>query len=132
MKYAELHLHDHFSTLDGKDTPEEYMKRAKELGMTHLAQTNHGTLSGHRAFQRAAKEAGIIPILGVEAYYSVTGRDDRRSKAKRTDGTNVYNHLIILAQGETGLKTLNTLNERAWVEGFYNKPRMDFELLEEH
>lgn len=132
MKYTELHLHDHFSTLDGKDTPEDYMKRAKELGMTHLSQTNHGTLSGHRAFQVAAKEAGIIPILGVEAYYSSTGRDDRRSKAKRTDGTNVYNHLIILAQGETGLSTLNRLNERAWIEGFYNKPRIDFELLEEH
>lgn len=132
MNYTELHLHDHFSTLDGKDTPEDYMKRAKEIGMTHLAQTNHGTLSGHRAFQRAAKDAGIVPILGVEAYYSSTGRDDRRSKAKRTDGTNVYNHLIILAQGEGGLKTLNRLNERAWVEGFYNKPRIDMELLEEH
>lgn len=132
MRYTELHLHDHFSTLDGKDTPEDYMKRAKELGMTHLAQTNHGTLSGHRAFQRAAKEAGIVPILGVEAYISGTDRFDRRSKAKRTDGTNVYNHLIILAQDETGLQTLNTLNEKAWLEGFYNKPRIDFELLEEH
>jgi DNA polymerase-3 subunit alpha len=132
MNYTELHLHDHFSTLDGKDTPEDYMKRARELGMTHLSQTNHGTLSGHRAFQRAAKEAGIIPILGVEAYISGTDRFDRRSKAKRTDGTNVYNHLIILAQNETGLQTLNTLNEKAWVEGFYNKPRIDLELLEEH
>lgn len=132
MNYTELHLHDHFSTLDGKDTPEDYMKRAKELGMTHLAQTNHGTLSGHRDFQVAAKEAGIIPILGVEAYFSATGRDDRRSKAKRTDGTNVYNHIIILAQNEVGLRTLNTLNEKAWVEGFYNKPRIDFELLEEY
>lgn len=129
---VELHLHDHFSTLDGKDTAEVYMKRAKELGMTHLAQTNHGTLSGHRAFQVAAKEAGITPILGVEAYFAVTGRTDRRSKSKRTDGTNVYNHLLVLAQNETGLQTLNKLNEKAWVEGFYNKPRIDFELLEEH
>jgi len=129
---VELHLHDHFSTLDGKDTPEDYMKRAKEIGMTHLAQTNHGTLSGHRAFQRAAKAAGITPILGVEAYISGTDRFDRRSKAKRTDGTNVYNHLVILAQNETGLQTLNTLNEKAWTEGFYNKPRIDMELLEDH
>lgn len=132
MQYTELHLHDHFSTLDGKDTPDDYMRRAKELGMTHLAQTNHGTLSGHREFQRAAKKHGIIPILGVEAYISGTDRFDRRSKARRSDGTNVYNHLIILAQNETGLKTLNTLNESAWVEGFYNKPRIDFELLEAH
>lgn len=108
------------------------MKRAKELGMTHLAQTNHGTLSGHRAFQRAAKEAGIVPILGVEAYISGTDRFDKRSKARRTDGTNVYNHLILLAQNEKGLSTLNKLNELAWIEGFYNKPRIDFDLLEQY
>lgn len=132
MNYTELHLHTHFSTLDGKDTPEDYMRRAKELGMTHLAMTDHGTLSGHRAFQLAAKESGIVPILGVEAYISSTDRFDRRSKARRTDGTNVYNHLIILAQNETGLNTLNRLNELAWVEGYYNKPRIDFDLLEDH
>lgn len=132
MAYTELHLHDYYSTLDGLNSPEEYMQRAKELGMTHLAQTNHGTLLGHREFQKAAKSAGIIPILGVEAYISPTDRFDRRAKAKRTDGTNVYNHLIILAQGETGMKTLQTLNEKAWTEGFYNKPRIDMELLEEN
>jgi DNA polymerase-3 subunit alpha len=108
------------------------MKRAKELGMTHLAQTNHGTLGGHREFQKAAKEAGIVPILGVEAYISPTDRFDKRAKNKRTDGTNTYNHLIILAQNETGLKTLNALNEIAWTEGFYNKPRIDMDALEEH
>lgn len=132
MAYTELHLHDYYSTLDGLNSPEEYMQRAKELGMTHLAQTNHGTLLGHREFQKAANSAGIIPILGVEAYISPTDRFDRRAKAKRTDGTNVYNHLIIVSQNETGLKTLQTLNEKAWMEGFYNKPRIDMELLEEH
>jgi DNA polymerase-3 subunit alpha len=130
--YTELHLHDYYSTLDGLNSPAEYMKRASELGMTHLAQTNHGTLGGHREFQKAAKEAGITPILGVEAYISPTDRHDRRSKAKRTDGTSVYNHLIILAQNETGMSTLNLLNEKAWTEGFYNKPRIDLELLGEH
>ncbi|QQO39747.1 DnaE-like DNA polymerase III alpha [Streptomyces phage Belfort] len=132
MAYTELHLHDYYSTLDGLNSPDEYMIRAKELGMTHLAQTNHGTLLGHREFQKSAKNAGIVPILGVEAYISPTDRFDRRAKNKRTDGTNVYNHLIILAQGETGMKTLQTLNEKAWTEGFYNKPRIDMELLEEH
>jgi DNA polymerase-3 subunit alpha len=132
LAYTELHLHDYYSTLDGLNSPEEYMQRAKELGMTHLAQTNHGTLLGHREFQKAATSAGITPILGVEAYISPTDRFDRRAKAKRTDGTNVYNHLIILSQNETGLKTLQTLNEKAWTEGFYNKPRIDMELLEEH
>lgn len=132
MAYTELHLHDYYSTLDGLNSPEEYMKRAKELGMTHLAQTNHGTLGGHREFQKAAKDAGIVPILGVEAYISPTDRFDRRGKAKRADGTNAYNHLIVLAQDERGLKTLNKLNEIAWVEGFYNKPRIDMDALEEH
>ena len=132
MAYTELHLHDYYSTLDGLNSPEEYMVRAKELGMTHLSQTNHGTLLGHREFQKAAKDAGIVPILGVEAYISPTDRFDRRAKNKRSDGTNIYNHLIILAQGETGLKTLNKLNEAAWTEGFYSKPRIDMELLEEH
>ncbi|AXG66178.1 DnaE-like DNA polymerase III alpha [Streptomyces phage Annadreamy] len=132
MAYTELHLHDYYSTLDGLNSPAEYMERAKELGMTHLAQTNHGSLIGHREFQKAASAAGIVPILGVEAYISPTDRFDRRAKNKRSDGTNVYNHLIILAQGETGLKTLNTLNEIAWTEGFYNKPRIDMEVLEEH
>jgi DNA polymerase-3 subunit alpha len=132
LNYTELHLHDHHSALDGLNTPAEYMKRAKEIGMTHLAQTNHGTLAGHREFQSAAKEAGIIPILGVEGYISETDRFDRRAKAKRQDGTNVYNHIILLAQDEAGLQNLNKLNELAWTEGFYHKPRFDMELLEEH
>ena len=97
--------------------------------MTHLAQTNHGTLSGHREFQEAATEAGIVPILGVEAYISSTDRFDKRSKTSRNDDTSIYNHIILLAQNETGLKTLNHLSEIAWTEGFYSKPRIDSELL---
>lgn len=131
MKYTELHLHDHYSVLDGLNTPAEYMTRAVELGMTHLAQTNHGTLAGHREFQRAAKEAGIIPILGVEAYISSTDRFDRRSNVKRSDGTSVYNHIGLLAQNEVGLRNLNKMSAEAWTTGFYSKPRMDMDLLEE-
>ena len=85
--------------------------------MTHLAQTNHGTLRGHREFQEAATEAGIVPILGVEAYISSTDRFDKRSKTSRNDDTSIYNHIILLAQNETGLKTLNHLSEIAWTEG---------------
>lgn len=132
MNYVELHLHDHYSALDGLNTPAEYMIRAKEIGMTHLAQTNHGTLAGHREFQEAAQKIGIVPILGVEGYISETDRFDRRAKAKRQDGTNVYNHIILLAQNETGLKNLMKMNEVAWTEGFYHKPRIDMELLEEY
>jgi len=132
LQYTNLHCHDYYSTLDGLSSPEEYMKRAKELGMTHLAQTNHGTLSGHRHFQRAAKEAGVVPILGVEAYISATDRFDKRAKGKRQDGTNIYNHIILLADGEEGLRNLNRLSHIGWSEGFYAKPRIDFEVLEEH
>lgn len=132
MKYHELHLHDHYSALDGLNTPTEYMKRAKELGMTHLAQTNHGTLSGHRDFQRAAKEAGIIPILGMEGYISATDRFDRRAKNKREDGTQTFNHIGLLAANENGLKNLNAMNREAWDSGFYHKPRIDMELLEQY
>jgi DNA polymerase-3 subunit alpha len=132
MHYTELHLHDYFSALDGLDSPAGYFERAKELDMTHLAQTNHGTLIGHREFQREAEKAGITPILGVEAYISATDRFDKRSNAKREDGTSAYNHIILLAQNETGLGTMYKLNEAAWSEGFYNKPRIDMDLLEEH
>lgn len=129
MNYTELHLHDYYSALDGLNSPAEYMIRAKELGMTHLAQTNHGTLGGHREFQIAARDAGITPILGLEAYISPTDRFDKRSQAKREDGTSVYNHIILLAQNEVGLRTLNRLSQTAWEEGYYFKPRMDTELL---
>jgi DNA polymerase III subunit alpha len=132
MQVTELHLHDYFSTLDGLNSPEEYMRRASELGMTHLSQTNHGTLLGHREFQKAAKDAGITPILGVEAYISSTDRFDKRAKNKRTDGTSVFNHVTLLALNETGLRSLRTLNEIAWTEGFYSKPRIDLDVLEEH
>lgn len=108
------------------------MKRAKELGMTHLACTDHGNNSAHRPFQKAAKEAGIVPILGQEMYISATGRFDRTPVKKRDDNTQAYNHLIVLAQNETGLSNLNRLSEIAWTEGFYSKPRMDMDSLEEH
>lgn len=108
------------------------MERAIELGMTHIAQTNHGTLSGHREFQREAEKAGIVPILGVEGYISSTDRFDRRAKNKREDGTQTFNHIGLLAMNENGLKNLNAMNREAWTSGFYSKPRIDMELLEQY
>jgi DNA polymerase-3 subunit alpha len=131
MQSVELHLHTNHSLLDGLNDSAEYMKRANELGMTHLAITDHGVLHGHREHQRAAKEAGITPILGCEMYISGTSRFDRRAVAKRDDNTQAYNHLTVLSQNETGLRNLNRLSEAAWIEGFYSKPRIDLELLEE-
>jgi DNA polymerase-3 subunit alpha len=118
--------------MDGLSTSAEYAKRAAELGMTHLSITDHGTDAGHREHQRACKEAGIIPILGQEMYFSPTDRFDRRTAANRSDDSDVYNHLTVLSMNENGLRNLNTLSDRAWTEGYYNKGRIDLELIEEY
>lgn len=131
MKYAELHAHTIYSAFDGTSTSEAYFKRAAELGITHVAQTDHGTLSGHREHQRAAKAAGLIPILGEEGYFTAD-RFDRTSAAKRSEGDAVYNHITLLAQNEKGLLNLRKMNEIAWTEGFYSKSRIDLEVLEAH
>jgi len=129
--YVNLHAHTHYSPMDGYSTVEEYMTRLKEIGGTAMAITDHGTLAGHRDFQRATKEANIKPILGVEAYLSPTDRWDRRAKANREEADSIYNHLILLAKNDNGLKNIQAGNRVAWRDGFYQKPRWDFELLEE-
>lgn len=131
MRMAELHCHTIYSAMDGTSTSLDYMKRAKELGITHIAQTDHGTHSGHREHQRAAKETGIIPILGEEGYFT-TDRFDRTTAAKRQDGDQIYNHITLLSQNEKGLTNLRKMNEIAWAEGYYHKGRIDIEVLEEY
>lgn len=126
--YVPLHVHDHYSLLDGGATPAEYMARCKELGITHLSQTNHGTTSGFREFQREADKAGIVPILGIEGYIAEDPYD-RRSKAKRQDGTQVYAHQTVLAKSGEGIKTINRHNKFGWTEGFYSKPRWGKDML---
>ena len=130
--YVPLHLHSHFSLLDGVATPEEYVKRAKDLGMPGLALTDHGSLSGHRSMYFAAKDAEIKPVLGVEAYIC-PDRFDKRDKSERTLPLDlVYNHIILLAKDQTGLRNLGIMNEIAWTEGFYRKPRIDLDTLEKY
>ena len=132
MSYIGLHVHTHYSLFDGIATPLEYVERAKELGMSSLAITDHGSLSGHREFYRAAKEQGIRPILGVEGYITAD-RFDQRDKQDREGLLDlVYNHIIVLAKNEAGLENLNKLNEIAWTEGYYKKPRIDYEVLEKY
>jgi len=133
MSYAGLHVHTHYSLFDGIATPQEYVDRAIEIGMPAIAITDHGSLSGHREMYRTAIEKGIKPILGVEGYIA-QDRFDQRDKAEReeTPLDLVYNHLIILAKNEKGLENLNKLNEIAWTEGFYKKPRMDWASLEKY
>ena len=115
--------------MDGVATPEEYVNRAVELGMPALAITDHGTLSGHRELHRIAKANGIKPILGVEGYMT-TSMEDKRAKADRTDPLDQnYHHIVLLAKNQIGLENLNKINEIAWTEGFFSKPRFDFETL---
>jgi DNA polymerase-3 subunit alpha len=118
--------------MDGLNTPLELMIAAKNVGQTSLAITDHGTLSGHRDMQKAAVETGIKPILGIEAYISATDRFDKRDISKRDDNTSIFNHIILLAKNQTGLRNLNKLSEIAWTEGYYHKPRIDREILSEY
>ena len=116
--------------MDGVATPEEYIERAQENNMGAIAITDHGVLSGHRPMWRAAKAAGIKPILGVEAYFTAD-RFDKRDKKERVGPLDKnYHHLIILAKNDVGLENLGRLNEIGWNEGFYRKPRIDFEVLD--
>ena len=115
--------------MDGVATPEEYVNRAVELGMTAIAITDHGTLSGHRELHRIAKANGIKPILGVEGYMT-TSMSDKRAKADRPDPLDQnYHHIVLLAKNQQGLENLNRINELAWTDGFFSKPRFDFETL---
>jgi DNA polymerase-3 subunit alpha len=116
--------------MDGLNSPAELVKAAKDAGQTALAITDHGTLSSHREMQIACKDQGIKPILGVEAYISPTDRFDRSSKTDKS--IQAYNHIILLAKNKKGLENINILQELAWNEGFYHKPRIDREILNEY
>jgi DNA polymerase-3 subunit alpha len=116
--------------MDGLNSPAELAQAAKDAGQEYLAITDHGTLSSHREMQIACKEIGIKPILGVEAYISPTDRFDRSSKTDKS--IQAYNHIILLAKNKKGLSNINALQEIAWNEGFYHKPRIDREILNEY
>ena len=130
MSFTHLHVHSYYSLMDGLNSPAELVKAAKDAGQTALAVTDHGTLSSHREMQIACKEQGIKPILGVEAYISPTDRFDRSSKTDKS--IQAYNHIILLAKNKKGLENINILQELAWNEGFYHKPRIDREVLREY
>ncbi len=130
MSFTHLHVHSYYSLMDGLNSPAELAQAAKDAGQTALAITDHGTLASHREMQIACKEIGIKPILGVEAYISPTDRFDRSSKTDKS--IQAYNHIILLAKNKRGLSNINTLQEIAWNEGFYHKPRIDREILNEY
>jgi len=130
MNFVHLHVHSYYSLMDGLNSPKDLCLAAIEANQTAIAITDHGTLSSHREMQIAAKELGIKPILGVEAYISPTDRFDRSSKTDKS--IQAYNHIILLAKNKKGLENINTLQELAWNEGFYHKPRIDREVLKEY
>jgi DNA polymerase-3 subunit alpha len=123
--FVHLHVHSEYSLLDGACRVKELVKRAKELGMPAVALTDHGTLGGAVKFYRAAQDEGIKPIIGLELYVAT----DRHSRA----GVKERNaHLTLLARDEAGYKNLVKLSTTAYLEGYYYKPRADWELLSQH
>jgi len=124
--FTHLHLHTEYSLLDGMCRIPQVVARAKELGMDALAITDHGNLHGAIQFYKAAKDAGIKPILGCEAYLALGSRQNR------TTGEKNNHHLVLLAQNQIGWRNLITLVTLANMEGFYYKPRMDKEILAAH
>ncbi len=124
MSFVHLHTHTAYSLLDGEGTIKKILDRAKELGQTAMAITDHGNMYGVIDFYEYAKKIGIKPILGCEVYVAQRSRTD---KVHELDSKNY--HLILLAKNETGYKNLMKIVSTGWVEGFYYKPRVDIETL---
>ena len=127
MSFVHLHVHTEYSLLDGDCRIEPLVARAKELGQTALAITDHGVMYGAVAFYKACCAAGIKPIIGCEVYVAPRSRFDKEHGVDSE-----YTHLILLCKNETGYKNLCYLVSMAFTEGFYNKPRIDWALLHEH
>ena len=126
MAFTHLHVHTEYSLLDGSNKIKEYVKRVKELGMDSAAITDHGVMYGVIDFYRAAREAGIRPILGCEVYVAPNSRFDK----ELTGGEDRYYHLVLLAENNTGYANLMKIVSRGFTEGYYYKPRVDMEVLQ--
>lgn len=126
MAFAHLHVHTEYSLLDGSNKIKEYAERVKELGMTAAAITDHGVMYGVIEFYKAAKAAGIRPILGCEVYVAPNSRFDRET----IHGEDRYYHLVLLAENDTGYGNLVKIVSKGFVDGFYYKPRVDMEVLQ--
>ena len=128
MSFAHLHVHTEYSLLDGSNKIKEYVARVKELGMNSAAITDHGVMFGCIDFYKAAKEAGIKPILGCEVYVAPGSRFDRET----VKGEERYYHLVLLAENDLGYSNLTKIVSKGYVDGFYYKPRVDMEILEQY
>ena len=125
MAFAHLHVHTEYSLLDGSNKIKEYVARVKELGMNSAAITDHGVMYGVIDFYKAAREAGIKPILGCEVYVAPRSRFDR----ELTGGEDRYYHLVLLAENNVGYANLMKIVSRGFTEGYYYRPRVDMEIL---
>lgn len=127
-KFAHLHLHTHYSLLDGFNRIPQLVEQTKKLGMNAVAITDHGNLYGAIEFYNECRKAGINPVIGYEAYLAPGDRKDK----KATRQGDAYTHLTLLAKNATGFKNLIKLSSIAFIEGFYYHPRIDREVLEAH
>ncbi len=131
--FVHLHLHTQYSLLDGAIKIDDLVKKAKELGFKAIAMTDHGNLFGAIDFYKKLKGEGIKPLIGMEAYFTTGSRFDRRQKGTEDNITDRYNHhLILIAKDSEGLKNLMKLSSLSYKEGFYYKPRIDYELLQKY
>ena len=128
MAFTHLHVHTEYSLLDGSNKIKEYVKRVKELGMNSAAITDHGVMYGVIDFYRAAKEAGINPVIGCEVYVAPNSRFDK----ELTGGEERYHHLVLLAENNVGYANLVKIVSKGFTEGYYYKPRVDMEVLQEY
>src|SRR3954465_11109487 len=128
--FVHLHVHTHYSLLDGACRVDKLVKRVKELGMDSIAITDHGCMFGVIEFFNECKKEGIKPILGMEAYMAPGDRRDRSTPSGNA-GDAAY-HLLLLAENLEGYKNLIKLSSLAYREGFYYKPRIDKEILREY
>ena len=126
QRFVHLHVHTEYSLLDGACRIDGLMERVKECGQTAVACTDHGVMYGCVQFYKAAKKAGIKPIIGCEVYVATRTRFD---KVNKVDGNH---HLILLCKNETGYQNLIKMVSAAFTEGFYSKPRVDKQLLEQY
>ncbi len=128
MAFTHLHVHTEYSLLDGSCKIKELVAKAKELGMDSMAITDHGVMYGVIDFYRAAKEAGIKPIIGCEIYVAPNSRFDR----EQTGGEDRYYHLVLLAENDIGYHNLMKIVSKGFVDGFYYRPRVDKEVLQQY
>ena len=125
MAFAHLHLHTEYSLLDGANRIGPLVSRLKELGFTHAAVTDHGVMYGAVDFYNACRDAGITPVIGCEVYIC-------RNRFEKSGAAREYSHMILLCENNTGYQNLIKLVSAGFTEGFYYKPRIDYELLKQH